>query len=80
VTIHLDKTYNSGKQFVIETKNNSKANKYIQSATLNGKPLNKPWFDHADINSGGTLIFIMGPQPNKSWGSGKEAAPPSMTN
>ena len=80
VTIHLDKNYNNGKQFVIETKNNSKANKYIQSATLNGKPLNKPWFDHADIKSGGTLIFIMGPQPNKSWGSGKEAAPPSMTN
>ena len=80
VTIHLDKTYNIGKLFVIETKNNSKANKYIQSATLNGKPLNKPWFDHAEIKSGGTLIFIMGPQPNKSWGSGKEAAPPSMTN
>jgi len=80
VTIHLDKSYNNGKQFVIEAKNNSKANKYIQSATLNGKPLNKPWFDHADIKSGGTLIFIMGPQPNKNWGSGKEAAPPSMTN
>jgi len=80
VTIHLDKTYNNGKQFVIEARNNSKANKYVQSATLNGKALNKPWFDHADIKSGGTLIFIMGPQPNKSWGSGKEAAPPSMTN
>ncbi len=80
VIIHLDKTYNNGKQFVIEARNNSKANKYIQSATLNGKPLNKPWFDHADIKSGGTLIFIMGLQPNKSWGSEKEAAPPSMTN
>jgi len=80
VTIHLDKTYNDGKQFVIEAKNNSKVNKYIQSATLNGKPLNKPWFVHADIKSGGTLIFIMGSQSNKSWGSGKEAAPPSMTN
>ncbi len=80
VTIHLDKIYNNGKQLVIEARNNSKANKYIQSATLNGKPLNKPWFDYADIKSGGTLIFIMGPQPNKSWGSGKEVAPPSMTN
>jgi predicted alpha-1,2-mannosidase len=79
VTIHLDKTFNKASQFVIEAKNNSKENKYIQSATLNGKPLNKPWFDHAEIKNGGTLIFVMGPEPNKKWGSEQEAAPPSMT-
>jgi len=73
VTIHL----NNGKDFTIEALNNSKENKYIQSATLNDKPLNRPWFDHADIINGGRLAFQMGPEPNKSWGSDLQAAPPS---
>ena len=79
VTIYLDKTFGNAASFIIETRNNYKQNKYIQSATLNGKPLNKPWFDHSEIKNGGTLVFIMGGEPNKSWGSDESAAPPSMT-
>jgi len=79
VTIHLDKSFGNAGKFVIETRNNSRENKYIQSATLNGKPFNKPWFDHSEIKNGGTLIFSMGAEPNKSWGSEESAAPPSMT-
>jgi predicted alpha-1,2-mannosidase len=80
VIIQLDKSFKNAPKFVIEARNNSKENKYIQSATLNGKPLNKPWFDHTEIKNGGTLIFVMGPEPNKNWGSEVAAAPPSMTN
>jgi putative alpha-1,2-mannosidase len=29
----------------------SAQNKYIQSAKLNGQPLNHPWFTHADVIS-----------------------------
>ncbi|MEI6143736.1 MAG: glycoside hydrolase domain-containing protein, partial [Mariniphaga sp.] len=79
VTIQLDQSFGNAAKFVIEAKNNSKENKYIQSATLNGKPLNNPWFDHSVIKNGSTLVFVMGPQPNKSWGSDKNSAPPSMT-
>ena len=79
VTIQLDKSFGNAAKFEIEAKNNSKENKYIQSATLNGKPLNNPWFDHSVIKNGGTLVFVMGPQNNKSWGSDKNSAPPSMT-
>ena len=79
VVIHLDKAFNKAGEFVIETINNSKKNKYIQSATLNGKPLDKPWFDHSVIEKGGKLVFQMGPVPNKTWGSKPEDAPPSMT-
>ena len=78
VTLHLDKS-NNANVFVIEAKNNSKENRYIQSATLNGNPLNRPWFEHAEIKNGGNLIFQMGPNPNKNWGSEIAAAPPSMT-
>lgn len=56
------------KTFTIITKNNSKENCYIQSATLNGKPYQKSWLHHNDLINGGELVFEMGPEPNKSWG------------
>lgn len=74
-TIHL----RGGRDFTIVANNNSAKNMYIQSAVLNGKPLNRPWFSHADIINGGKLVFQMGPAPNKSWGSALDAAPPSMS-
>ncbi len=75
VTIHL----NNGNDFVINAKNVSGENKYIQSATLNGQPLNKPWFSHRDLAEGGELILEMGPKANKAWGSSANDAPPSVT-
>ena len=66
--------------FTIEAKNVSAKNKYIQSATLNGKPLNQPWFTHEDIANGATLVLHMGLRPNTAWGSSPEAAPPSMSH
>jgi len=75
-TIHMG----NGHDLTIIARNNSGTNAYIQSATLNGKPWNKPWFSHADIVNGGSLVLTMGPQPNKNWGSTPDAAPPSMTS
>lgn len=69
----------NGKEFVIEAKNVSVMNKYIQSATLNGKPHNQAWINHADIVQGGRLVFQMGSRPNKNWGSAREVRPPSMS-
>jgi putative alpha-1,2-mannosidase len=70
----------NGKTFDILARDNSEANVYIQSATLNGRPLDRPWFTHQEIANGATLEFQMGPAPNKSWGSGPNAAPPSMSD
>jgi predicted alpha-1,2-mannosidase len=67
ITIHLDEYWGNGDLTLI-AKNNSAENKYIQSATLNGKPLNRPWIEHSEIVSGGTLLFEMGSEPNKEWG------------
>lgn len=58
----------------------SAQNKYIQSATLNGKSWTKPWFAHADIANGGMLTLEMGPTPNEQWGSSDADTPPSMSN
>ncbi len=68
-----------GKTLVIRAENVSQKNKYIQRASLNGKPLNRAWFEHSQISNGGTLVLQMGPRPNKQWGSAPEAAPPSMS-
>lgn len=70
----------NGRTFTIIANRVSKQNKYIQSATLNGTPWNKPWFAHADIANGGTLALEMGPTPNVQWGSAIADAPPSMSN
>ena len=70
-------TLSNGKTFEVEAQNYSKENKYIQSATLNGKTWDKPWFEHADIENGGKLILVMGSKANKAWGTGENDAPPS---
>ena len=69
----------NGKKFVVEARNVSKQNKYIQSAELNDKSIDRPWFSHDELMQGGKLLLIMGPQPNKEWGSSPEAAPPSVS-
>lgn len=67
----------NGKTFEIEAQNCSKDNKYIQSATLNGKDWNKPWFSQDDIANGGKLVLVMGNKANKNWGSSLADVPPS---
>lgn len=54
----------NGKQFTVIADHNSSANVYIQSATLNGKPLSKPVIRYEDIMAGSTLHFVMGPKPS----------------
>jgi len=78
VTIQLDPKYYSGKELVIETKNNSKTNMYIQTASLNGEKMDNCWIDRKKLTDGGILIFEMGAQPNTSWGI--KQVPPSRSD
>ncbi|MGC1243897.1 MAG: GH92 family glycosyl hydrolase [Chryseosolibacter sp.] len=80
ITINLDTAYYKGGRFTIEAKNVSDKNIYIQSASLNGKALNKPWFYHEELVNGGALVLKMGPKPNEKWGSAPGATPPSLSN
>jgi predicted alpha-1,2-mannosidase len=63
-----------GKKFIIRALNNSYDNKYILSASLNGKLWDKAWLEHKDIINGTELVLIMGPEPS-DWG--KSNPPPS---
>ncbi|MBN2660919.1 MAG: GH92 family glycosyl hydrolase [Tannerellaceae bacterium] len=65
----------NGKTFEIKAVNSSEDNKYIQSAKLNGKEWNQPWFSHKDIVNGGVLELEMGNKANKEWGA--KLPPPS---
>ena len=67
-----------GKSFTIVAKNNSPVNLFIQSVELNGKPYGKSYITHPDIIAGGELTFVMGPEPNKAFGSALEDRPQSV--
>ncbi len=64
------------KDVVIEAPGASLAGKYVQSATLGGKPLDSAWLTHSALRKGGTLRLEMGLQPS-AWGTATR--PPSVT-
>ncbi|MBR4779336.1 MAG: GH92 family glycosyl hydrolase [Bacteroidaceae bacterium] len=55
VTLRLNNHYYSGKEFVIETTNNTPGNIYVEEYTLNGQPLSGTRIPFADIVKGGKL-------------------------
>ncbi len=58
----------NGKIFRVIAENVSAKNLYVQSAILDGKPLNDPLITWEQIQSGATLKFRMGPKASR-WGS-----------
>ena len=54
-----------GGTLVIEAKDLSAENRYIQSITLNGSEYGKGYISYEDICRGGTLCYQMGPEPAK---------------
>lgn len=77
VTIHLNRAYYPGDKFTIITRNNKPTNRYIQSARLNGKPLEQCWFYQKDFKKGGVLELTASPDRNENWGV--KNPPPSET-
>ncbi|AGZ44993.1 alpha-1,2-mannosidase [Actinoplanes friuliensis DSM 7358] len=73
-TVNLD----NGKKIVVNAKNNSRSNVYVQSLKVDGKAYNSTALPHSVIANGATLDFSMGSEPS-SWGTGDDAAPPSIT-
>ena len=57
-----------GNEFKISTRGFSEKNKYIQSATLNGKPYHYSTLRHHDIANGEELVLKLSDKPGK-WGT-----------
>lgn len=75
VTVQFD----NGKKLIISAPGNSAENKYVQALTVNGKPWDKNWLNHFDLQQGGLLQFKMGATPNKSRGTSASAFPYSFS-
>ncbi|HYG19593.1 MAG TPA: GH92 family glycosyl hydrolase [Ohtaekwangia sp.] len=67
IIITLHPQYTKGGEFVIETRNNTGENIYVQSLNLNGKKLGKPFIDLSDIYNGGKLVLQMGDKPKDNY-------------
>ena len=57
----------NGKKFTLIANKCSRTNKYIQSATMNGKPLRSLSFSHEELMNGGTLVLEMGEGTGAKW-------------
>lgn len=66
------------KKFHIKVQGNSKDNKYIQKALLNGKPYKKSYLRHKDMVAGGELTLFMGYKPSATWGVNPADRPRSL--
>ncbi|GAA4041408.1 GH92 family glycosyl hydrolase [Streptomyces shaanxiensis] len=73
-TVHLE----NGRELVVKAPRNSARNVYVQGLKVNGVPWKSTSLPHSLIAKGGILEFDMGPRPS-SWGTGKNAAPVSIT-
>ena len=76
VTIRLE----NGRKFVITADGNAPDRPYIRSATLNGVPWTKNWFDHETLMAGGELRLEMSGCPNTERGTAPEDRPYSMSD
>lgn len=63
IRITTDPRYYSGEDFVIEARNNSPKNIYVQKAWLDGERLKEPRIPFESIKNGGHLVLEMGPEP-----------------
>jgi predicted alpha-1,2-mannosidase len=68
----------AGRTLVIEARNNAPEHSYIQSVRWNGRAYSRVWISHAELSSGGHLVFELGPKPNPAYGAALEDRPPSF--
>ena len=67
ITIQLNNQYYKGKEFVIEVKNNTAENPYVQQYTLSGEALHETRIPFSALTEGGYLQIEMGSQPKDQY-------------
>jgi len=75
VTLNLE----NGKQVVIQSSNNSKANRYVSAMTVNGKPALKNYITQESLTKGAVINFKMSALPNKLRGTRNSDFPYSFS-
>ena len=67
VVIHLQPDCYKAKDFVINASGDPENNEYIESVTLNGKPLKNLSITQEEISNGANLNFVLSSKPNMKW-------------
>jgi len=73
-TVHLE----NGEALVVKAPRNSTRNVYVQGLRVNGRTWTSTSLPHSLLSQGGVLEFDMSSKPS-SWGTGRNAAPVSIT-
>ncbi|WP_030939785.1 GH92 family glycosyl hydrolase [Streptomyces sp. NRRL S-646] len=73
-TVHLE----NGEDLVVKAPRNSTRNVYVQGLRVNGRTWTSTSLPHSLLSRGGVLEFEMSSKPS-SWGTGRNAAPVSIT-
>ena len=69
----------NGRHFAVVADGLADDHPYVGKVLLNGKPLDKGYITHAEIEAGGELRFVMSATPNKSWATAKADRPYSLS-
>jgi predicted alpha-1,2-mannosidase len=69
----------NGKTLTVVADNLSATNAFVQSVTLNGKPLTRTFVRHEELMRGGELHFVMSGKADATWSLRPEEAPYAQT-
>ncbi|NDV95606.1 glycoside hydrolase family 92 protein [Dysgonomonas sp. 521] len=75
VTLNLE----NGNKVTIKADNNKKANRYVQSMSVNGQPYPKNYLTHETLLKGANISYQMAAAPNKNRGTSDDDAPYSFS-
>jgi predicted alpha-1,2-mannosidase len=76
---HAEIDFENGKKLFINAPENSAGNRFVHSATFNGKAYTKNYFNHFDLEKGGTINIKMSSKPNKQRGMNETDLPYSFS-
>jgi predicted alpha-1,2-mannosidase len=69
-----------GGEIVVTAPGTSTERRYVRSARLNGRALDRAWFEEELVRPGGTLELEMGSEPDPAWATQRSAVPPSVSD
>jgi predicted alpha-1,2-mannosidase len=69
----------NGKHLTIEAPENNNQNVYVNKLSLNGRIYPKNFFEHKELQNGGSITFEMNSKPNMQRGINEESFPYSFS-
>jgi putative alpha-1,2-mannosidase len=77
VELTLDRDFYPEGHFTIRAPRGDDADRYIRSASADGRDISRTWISTDDIRRGRSLNFRLGTEPAR-WGTGEHDAPPPL--